>query len=111
MNVGIGTAAAQFLFWECLFQIFCIVSLQCSVFQAIFAHLLSAGRLDSGTIEFLILSSNFYPSSKFETAEYKFFGRRFVCAQITAQVPLYKTSLRKNAGIIHFMFRGRLESP
>jgi hypothetical protein len=30
MNVGIGTVAAQFLSWEYLFQIFGIVSLQCS---------------------------------------------------------------------------------
>jgi hypothetical protein len=29
MNVGTGTVAAQFLFWEYLFQIFVIVSLQC----------------------------------------------------------------------------------
>jgi hypothetical protein len=31
MNVGIGTVAAQLLFWEYLFLIFSIVSLQCKV--------------------------------------------------------------------------------
>ncbi len=30
MNVKIGTEAPIFLFWECLFQIFGILSLQCS---------------------------------------------------------------------------------
>jgi len=30
MNVEIGTVAAQFLSWEYLFQIFGIISLQCT---------------------------------------------------------------------------------
>jgi hypothetical protein len=31
MNVGIETVAAQFLFWEYLFRVFGILSLQCTM--------------------------------------------------------------------------------
>jgi hypothetical protein len=40
MKVDIGTEAAQVLFWEYLFQIFFIVSLQCTV-QASFKRIVS----------------------------------------------------------------------
>ncbi len=36
MNVEIGTEAPIILFWEYLFQIFCILSLQCSMVKIFF---------------------------------------------------------------------------
>jgi hypothetical protein len=33
MNVKIGTVAEQFLFWDYLFRIFDVVSLQCEIFD------------------------------------------------------------------------------
>jgi hypothetical protein len=36
MNVEIGTVASQFLFWEYLFPIFGVGSLQCR--ESVFAH-------------------------------------------------------------------------
>jgi hypothetical protein len=41
MNVGIATDAEQFLFWEYLFRIFGIVSLQCGV----------VGKFTAGIVE------------------------------------------------------------
>jgi hypothetical protein len=38
MNVGFGTVAVQFLFWEYLFQIFGIVSLQCTEVKFLHSH-------------------------------------------------------------------------
>jgi hypothetical protein len=59
MNVEFGTEAEQFLFWEYLFRIFGIVSLQCvqflnfSTFRALALTFLDC---------FLTLYSNVYPT-------------------------------------------------
>ncbi len=41
MNVGIGTVAEQFIFWEYLFRIFGTLSLQCDMFDLLFLLLLN----------------------------------------------------------------------
>ncbi len=57
MNIEIGTVASQFLFWEHLFQIFSIGSLQCTLAPAVIhAEIIHAGLLIYLSFESLVES-------------------------------------------------------
>ncbi len=67
MNVEIGTEAPIFLFWEYLFQIFGILSLQCRVKMRGFAYTLlasgwySVGRTSAGCTNFAYADTEVTP--------------------------------------------------